>query len=208
MDRPDPEVDAGRGADLATASSRHLLHRGHRPAHPRPQVRQPRRPRPRQAGGRGGGGHGGGRGGQGPLRCGADLGPRRRDRGGAPHLAQARRHPLGDRPGRDPADPAGQRAARPDRGPGGRADEDRARRRGRRPARRRGVRLRLGAAGGVGLHHDAGLPPRHLSRRHRHPDAGAAGQVQRQARVRRDVLRVRGRGGARAPGRTRPALAR
>ncbi len=32
----------------------------------------------------------------------------------------------------------------------------------RRAARCRGVRLRDRAAGGVGLHHDAGLPPRHL----------------------------------------------
>ena len=63
---------------------------------------------------------------------------------------------------------------------------------------RGGVRLRLGAARGVGLHHDAGLPPRHLPGRDRHPEPGAAGQVQRQARVRRDLLRVHRRGGARA----------
>ena len=116
----------------------------------------------------------------------------------AADVAQARRHPLGDRPGRDAADAPRQRPARPHRGPGRRAAEDRSRRRHRRAARRRGVRLRLGAAGGVGLHHDAGLPPRHLSRRHRHPDACAAGQVQRQARVRRDLLRVHRRGGPRA----------
>ena len=77
----------------------------------------------------------------------------------------------------------------------------------RRAARRRGVRLRHGAARRVGLHHDAGLPPRHLPGRHRHPEPRAAGQVQRQARVRRDLLRVHRRGGARAPGLARPALA-
>ena len=70
----------------------------------------------------------------------------------------------------------------------------------RRAARRRGVRLRHGAARRLGLHHDARLPPRHLPGRHRHPEPGAAGQVQRQARVRRDLLRVHRRGGARAPG--------
>ena len=44
LDRADPEVDAGRRADLAAAAPRHLLHRGHRPADPRPQVVQLRRP--------------------------------------------------------------------------------------------------------------------------------------------------------------------
>ena len=42
--------------------------------------------------------------------------------------------------------------------------------------------------------------------RHRHPGPRAPGQVQREARVRRDLLRVHRRGGARAPGRARPAL--
>ena len=42
VDRPHPEVDAGRGADLAAAAPRHLLHRGHRAADPRPQVVNPR----------------------------------------------------------------------------------------------------------------------------------------------------------------------
>ena len=96
----------GRRADLAAAAPRHLLDRGHRPAHPRPEVGQPPGPGPREAGGRGRGGHGGRRRGQGPLRRGAHLGPRRRHRGGPAHLAQARRHPLGAGPGRDPADAA------------------------------------------------------------------------------------------------------
>ena len=59
-------------------------------------------------------------------------------------------------------------APRPHRRPGGRADEDRPRRGGGGAARRRGVRLRDGAAGGDGLRHDARLPPQHLSGRHRH----------------------------------------
>ena len=50
---------------------------------------------------------------------------------------------------------------------------------------RRGVRLRHGPAGGLGLHHDAGLPPRHLPGGHRHPEPRAAQAVQRQAGVRR-----------------------
>ena len=60
----------------------------------------------------------------------------------------------------------------------------------RRAARRRGVRLRHRAAGGVGLHHDAGLPPRHLPGRRRHPEPGAARALHRQGRVRRQLLRV------------------
>ena len=67
------------------------------------------------------------------------------------------------------------------------------------PARRRGVRLRHRAAGGLRLHHDAGLPPRHLPGRRRHPEPGAARAVHRQAGVRRHLLRVHRRGGARAP---------
>ncbi len=77
-------------------------------------------------------------------------------------------------PGRDPADVAAQRSSRPHRRAGRRAAQDRPRRRGRRAARRRGVRLRHRAAGGVGLHHDAGLPPRHLPGRRGHPEPGAA----------------------------------
>ena len=203
----DPEVDAGCRADLAAAAPRHLLHRGHRPADPRPQVVQLRGAGAREAGGRGGRRHGGGRGGQGPLRRRAYLGPRRRNRRSAADLAQARRHPLGDRAGRDAADAAGQRAAGPDRGAGRRATEDGPRRGDRRAARRRGVRLRHRPARGVGLHHDARVPPRHLPGRHRHPESRSAGQVQRQARVRGDLLRVHRRGGARAAGLSRAAHA-
>ena len=44
----------------------------------------------------------------------------------------------------------------------------------RRAARRRRVRLRDGAAGRRGLHHDAQVPPQHLPGRHRHAGSGAA----------------------------------
>ena len=147
--------------------------------------------------------HGGGRRVQGPRRRGADLGPRRRHRRLAADLAQARRRAVGARPGRDPADAAAQRPARPHRRAGRRPAEDRARRGHRRAARRRGVRLRHRPAGRVGLRDDAGLPPRHLPGRRRHPEPGAAGPLRRQARVRRDLLRVHRRGGARAAGRAR-----
>ena len=115
---------------------------------------------------------------------------------------------MGDRARRDPADAAGQRTAGPHRGPGGRAAQDGPRRADRGAARRGGVRLRHGAARCLGLHHDACLPPRHLPRRDRDPEPRAAGQVQRQTRVRPDVLRIHRRGGARAPRVARPALAR
>ena len=201
VDRPHPQLDTWRRPHFAAAPPRHLLHRGHRPADPRPQVVQPGRPGPREAGGRGRRGHGGGGRGQGALRRRPHLGARRRDGRRAADVAQARRHPVGDRAGRDAADAARQRAARPHRRPGRRPAEDGPRRRDRRAARGRGVRLRHGAARRVGLHHDAGLPPRYVPRRHRDPEARTAGQVQRQARVRRDLLRVHRRGGARTPGR-------
>ena len=78
VDRPHPVLDAGCRADIAPAAPRHLLHRGHRPADPRPQVGQPAGPGARQAGRRGGSGHRGGRRGQGPLRRRAHLRARRR----------------------------------------------------------------------------------------------------------------------------------
>ena len=152
----------GVGPDLAAAAPRHLLHRGPRPADPRPEERQPVGAGAREAGRRGRRRHGRGRGVQGARRRGADLRARRRHRRGPADLAQARRRSLGARPRRDPADPAAQRAARPDRRAGRRPDEDRPRRDRGRAARRRGVRLRDRAAGGLRLHHDAGLPPRHL----------------------------------------------
>ena len=133
-----------------------------------------------------------------------DLRARRRHRCRAADLAQARRLAVGARPGRDPADAAGQRPARPDRRPGRRADEDRPRRDRRRAAGRRGVRLRDRAAGGLRLRDDAGLPPRHLSGRRRHAEPGAAQAVHRAAGVRRHLLRVPRRAGAR---RTSPSWA-
>ena len=193
----------GVGLISPAAAPRHLLDRGPRAAHPRPEERQRPRAGPRQARRRGRGRHGRGRGEQGARRRRAHLRARRRHRCLAADLAQARRRAVGARPGRDPADPAAQRPARPDRRADRRPAQDRPRRRHRRAARRRGVRLRDRAAGGQRLHHDAGLPPRHLPGRRRDPEPGAAQAVHRQAGVRRDLLRVHRRGGARAPGRAR-----
>ena len=81
----------------------------------------------------------------------------------------------------------GQLPHRPRRGRGG-------------AARCRRVRLFDRGAGGVGLHHDARLPPQYLPGRRRHPGSGAPQEVHRQARVRRELLPLRRRGRARADG--------
>ena len=73
----------------------------------------------------------------------------------------------------------------------------------RRAARRRRVRLRDGAAGRRRLHHDAQVPPQHLPGGRRDAGPGAATQVQRPARARRQLLLLRRRGSARADGRAR-----
>ena len=130
------------------------------------------------------------------LICGHDGGT-----GAAPLTShQARGRAVGARPGRDPADAAPQQAAGPDRGAGRRPAQDRPRRDHRRAARRRGVRLRQRPAGRVGVHHDARLPPGHLPGRRGHPEPRAARPVQRQARVRGQLLRVHRRGGQGVPG--------
>ncbi len=189
----------GVGLISPPPAPRHLLHRGPRPAHPRPQERQPVGADPRQARVRGRCRHGRGGRLKGARRRRARLRPRRRHRRVAADLAEARGRPVGARSRRDAADAAAQRAPRPHRRAGRRPAQDGSRRRHRGPARRRGVRLRHRPARRVGLHHDAGLPPRHLSGGRRDAEPRAARPVLRQARVRRDLLRVHRRGGARAP---------
>ena len=200
LDRQGAALDARRGPDLTSAASRHLLDRGSEAADPRPEEREPPGAHPREAGGRGRRGHGGGGRGQGVLGRGADLGPRRRDGRVAADVDQARGRPLGARPRRDPAGARPQQAARPHRRPGGRAAEDGARRRHRRAARRRGVRLRHRAAGRHGLRDDAGLPPQHVPRRHRDPGPRAPQALRGRAGVRHDLLPVHRRGGPGAHG--------
>ncbi len=146
VDRQDPAFDTGCRAHQPAAAPRHLLDRGSGPADPRPEERQPVRPGAREAGGRGRRGHGGGGCVEGARRRRAHLGSRRWHRRLAAHVAQARRRAVGARSGRDAADAAVERPARPHRRSGRRADEDRSRRRDRCVARRRGVRVRHGAA--------------------------------------------------------------
>ena len=92
----------------------------------------------------------------------------------AADLDQACRQPVGNRPGRDPADARAQPLARPHRRAGRWRRPHRPRRGGRRPARRRRVRLRHRAADRRRLHHDAQMPSQHLPGRRRHPGPGAA----------------------------------
>ena len=97
------------------------------------------------------------------------------------------RHPVGDRARRDAADAAAQRPALAHHGRGRRPDEDRPRRRDRRAARRRRVRLLDRAADRDGLHHDARLPPQHVPGRDRDAGPGAAQALRGHARARRQL---------------------
>ena len=181
-DRPAAPLHARRVAHLPAAAPRHLLHRGPRPTDLRPQVRQPRGDGLGQAGRRGGRGNDRRRRGQGQRRRGAHQRPRRRHRRQPALLDQARRHPLGNRPGRDPADPGAQRPARPHHGPGRRPDEDRPRRGHRGPAGGRAVRLRHLGPGHARLRPDAQVPPGHLPGRHRHARARTSASGSRASR--------------------------
>ena len=198
----------GVGPDLATPASRHLLDRGLGAAHPRPEERQRAGTDPRQAGRRIRCRDGGGRRVEGPRRRRADLRSRRRHWRGAADLAQARRAAVGAGAGRDAADPAAERTARPDHRPGRRCDEDRQGRRGRCPAGRRGVRVRHRPVDRLGLCDDARLPSRHLPGGRRHAKPAAAAAFHRQAGIHRDVLHLHRRAGARDPRRARIPLAR
>ena len=117
-----------------------------------------------------------------------------------PHLDQACRLAVGDRPRRNPPDAGRQPAARPHRGAGRRRHPHRPRRRGRRAARRRRVRLLDRAADRGRLHHDAQVPPQHLPGRRRDAGPGAARALRRQARARHQLLLLRRRRGARDHG--------
>ena len=190
-------LDAGRGPDLAAAAPRHLFDRGSRPADPRPEERQPGSAHLGQAGVRSRRRHGRGGRFQGARRPCDDLRLRRRHRRFAADLADPCRLALGNRPGRNPADPAAQRPARPHRGAGRRRAAHRPRRRHRRAAGRRRVRLRHRAADRGRLHHDAQVPPQHLPGRRGDAGPGAARALHRPARARHQLLLLRRRGAAR-----------
>ena len=88
-------------------------------------------------------------------------------------------------------------------GGGGRPAQDRPRRRHRRAARRRGVRLRDGAARRARLHHDARLPPQHLPGGRRDAGPEAAREVHRRPGPRRQLHALHRPGGPRDHGRAR-----
>ena len=182
------------------APPRHLLDRGPRPAHRRPARDQPDRADRGQARGQPGRRHGRRGRRQGRRDVHPPLGPRRRDRGVAAQLDQARRRAVGAGPRRGPPGPAAQRPARPGRAAHGRRPADRSRPARRGPAGRRGVRVRDGGARGGRLRHGPPVPPRHVPDRHRHPARGPAGQVHRHARDGRAVLPRRRRGPAAGAG--------
>ncbi len=203
LDRQGPLLDAGRGADLAAAAPRHLFDRGSGAADPRPQERQPARAHQRQAGGRGGRRDHRRRRRQGARRSGAHQRARRRHGRVAAHQPQARRRPLGARPGRDAPGAGAQQPAQPDRRRDRRPAQDRPRRGDRRAARGRGVRLLDGAAGRRRLHHDAGLSPQHLPGGRGDAESRAAQEVHRLARPRGQLHAFHRHRGARADGAAR-----
>ena len=194
-------------ADLAAAAPRHLLDRGSRAAHLRPAAGQSAGRHLGQAGRRLGHRHHRRRRGQGRRRRDPRLGPRRRHGGRLAQLDQARRHPWELGPGRDARGAADRRLPR-----------------ARPPARRRRpahghdvvVAAVLGAdefAFGTAVLLAEGCVMARVCHLNKCPvgiatqDDGAARAVQRPARARRQLLHLHRRGGARAAGRPRPALA-
>ncbi len=154
----------GVGLDLAAAAPRHLLDRGPRAAHLRPQVRESLRSRLGEAGFGDGRRHdrGGRRQGEGRRRAHQRNG--RRHRRLAAGLDQARGHSLGDRTRRGAADARPERSPRSDPSAGRRRAQDGPRRSDRRAARRGRVRVRDRSARGARLHPHARVSPEHLSR--------------------------------------------
>ncbi len=120
----------------------------------------------------------------------------------AADLADPCRLALGNRPGRNPADPGAERPARTHCRAGRWRAAHRAGRGGRRPAGRRRVRLRHRPADRRRLHHDAQMPSEHLPGRRRHAGPGAAQALHRHARARDQLLLLHRRGSARADGAT------
>ena len=133
VDREDAVLHARRRSHQPAAAPRHLLHRGHQAAHPRPEELQPAGARAREARRAGRRGHGRRRRRQGAQRRGADLGSRRRHRRVAAHVDQARGRAVGARHRGDATDADEERAARPHRRAVRRSAQDRARRRSSRP---------------------------------------------------------------------------
>ena len=195
--RPRSPLHARSHSHLAAAAPRHLLHRGPRPADLRSEECTSARPGEREAGERSRRRNHRRRGRQGARRRGAHRRARRRNGSLAPLVDPSRRCALGARPGRGAAGAGEERSPRPGGRAGGWAAQDRARRGHRRPARRRGVRLRHRAAGRLGLRDDAQVPPQYLPGGHRHPGSGPARALPRHTGGRHPLLLLRGRGAAR-----------
>ncbi len=121
--------------------------------------------------------------GQGQGRRDPHLRPCRRHRRRAADLDQVCRHPVGDGAVRSASGADAQPTAPPRAAAHRRRHQDRARRRHRRDAGRRGIRPRHRLAGRHGLHHGAPVPFQHLPGRHLH--AG------REARARNSPARRR-----------------
>ena len=136
-------------------------------------------------------GHDRGRGRQGRRVVHPPVRPRRRDRGVAALLDQARRGAVGARARRGPPGPAPQRPARPGRAADRWRAPDRPRPAGGRAPRRRGVRVRDRGARRHRLRHGPPVPPRHVPDRDRDAARGPARQVHRHARAGRAVLHRR-----------------
>ena len=202
LDRPGPAFDARGWADLAAAAPRHLFDRGPGAADLRSEERQSGSADQRQAGLGSGRRHHRRRRFQGARRPRHHRRLRGRHRCEPGHLDPARRPALGSGPGRDPSDAGAERSARPHRRPGRRRLAHRPRRRRRRAARCRRVRFRHRGADLGRLHHDAQVPPQHLSGRRRHPGPGAAQALHRRARPRRQLHELHRRRGSRDHGGT------
>ena len=192
----------GVSLDQPAAAPRHLFDRGSGAAHLRPEADQPRGAGDGEAGGALGHRHHRGRRRQGQGRRDPDLGPQRRHRRLAADQHQVCRHPVGDgpvgdAPGADP-EPAARKGAAAHR----RRHQDRPRRGDRGHAGRRGVRHRHGLADRHGLHHGAAVPFQHLPGRRLHAGPEAARQVRGHAGEGGQPVQLRGRGGARDPGRS------
>ena len=189
-DRAAAPLDARRGPDLAAAAPRHLLDRGPRAAHLRPEAREPAAPRsasswsPRPASAR-------------SPPAWPRPGPTTSSSPAttaapAPRPLSSLKHAglpweLGL------AETQQVLVANGLREPRARCRSTAACARGRdvlvaRAARRRGVRLLDRAAGRGGLRHDARLPPQHVPGRHRDAGSRAAPALHRHARARRPLL--------------------
>ena len=141
----------GVGLIQPAPAPRHLLHRGHRPAHPRPEERQSAGAHQREAVRRDRRGHGGRGRGQGARRPPGDLGRQRRHGRLPAHLHQARGATVGARDRRGPPDPGDEQPALAGHRADGRSAQDGPGRGRRRAAGRGGVRILHRPADHAGL---------------------------------------------------------